>query len=37
MNEHIEHSGAWGIPLIVIALASWFLYCYLAPKTWRGW
>ena len=23
--------------LIVIVLASWFLYRYLAPKTWREW
>ncbi|SBT09116.1 conserved membrane hypothetical protein [Candidatus Accumulibacter aalborgensis] len=37
MNEHIEHSGAWGIALIVIVVASWFLYRYLAPKTWREW
>tara|TARA_R110002111_G_scaffold113992_1_gene174930 strand:- start:853 stop:1509 length:657 start_codon:yes stop_codon:yes gene_type:complete len=37
MNEHIAHSGAWGIALIVIVLASWFLYRYLAPKTWREW
>jgi len=37
MKEHITHSGAWGIALIVIVLASWFLYRYLAPKTWREW
>ena len=37
MNEHIAHSGTWGIALIVIVLASWFLYRYLAPKTWREW
>lgn len=37
MNEQIAHSGAWGIALIVIVLASWFLYRYLAPKTWREW
>lgn len=37
MNEHIAHSGAWGIALIVIVLVSWFLYRYLAPKTWREW
>ncbi len=37
MNEHIVHSGAWGIALIVIVLASWALYRYLAPKTWREW
>lgn len=37
MNELIAHSGAWGIALIVIVLVSWFLYRYLAPKTWKEW
>jgi protein-S-isoprenylcysteine O-methyltransferase Ste14 len=37
MQEHIAHSGAWGIALIVIVVASWFLYRYLAPKTWKEW
>ncbi len=37
MKEYIAHSGAWGIALIVIVVASWFLYRYLAPKTWREW
>ncbi|HZK85057.1 MAG TPA: isoprenylcysteine carboxylmethyltransferase family protein [Desulfosporosinus sp.] len=37
MKEYIAHSGSWGIALIVIVLISWFLYRYLAPKTWREW
>jgi hypothetical protein len=37
MNEHSAHSEAWGIALIVIVVASWFLYRYLAPKTWKEW
>lgn len=37
MNEHIAHSGAWGIAFIVIVVASWFLYRYLAPRTWKEW
>lgn len=37
MKEYIAHSGAWAIALIVIVLASWFLYRYLAPKTWKEW
>jgi protein-S-isoprenylcysteine O-methyltransferase Ste14 len=37
MERGIEHSGAWAIALIVIVIASWFLYRYLAPKTWREW
>lgn len=37
MERGIEHSGAWAVALIVIAIASWLLYRYLAPKTWREW
>lgn len=37
MERGIEHSGAWAVALIVIVIASWLLYRYLAPKTWREW
>lgn len=37
MERGIEQSGAWVIALIVIVIASWFLYRYLAPKTWHEW
>lgn len=37
MTEHIAHTGAWGIALIVIVVVSWFLYRYLAPRTWKEW
>lgn len=37
MNEPIAHSGAWAIAVIMIVVASWFLYRYLAPKTWHEW
>lgn len=37
MNEHIAHSGAWALAAIMVVVASWFLYRYLAPKTWREW
>lgn len=37
MKENIAHSGAWGLALIMIVVASWVLYRYLAPKTWREW
>lgn len=37
MKEHIAHSGAWGIAVIMIVIASWVLYRYLAPKRWREW
>jgi hypothetical protein len=37
MNEQIGHSGVWALALIMIVVASWLLYRYLAPKTWREW
>jgi len=37
MTEDIAHSGAWGLAAIMIVVASWVLYHYLAPKTWREW
>jgi len=37
MKEDIAHSGAWGLAIIMIVVASWVLYRYLAPKTWREW
>lgn len=37
MKEHFAHSGAWGIAVIMIVVASWFFYRYSAPKNWREW
>jgi len=37
MSEHIAHSGAWGAALIMIAIASWVFYRYVAPRSWREW
>jgi hypothetical protein len=37
MEQPIAHSGAWGVALIIIVVASWLLYRYLAPKTWKEW
>jgi len=37
MNETIAHSGAWGIAIIMIVVASWIFYRYFSPKTWREW
>lgn len=37
METDITHSGVWGLAAIMIVLASWFIYRYLAPKTWREW
>jgi protein-S-isoprenylcysteine O-methyltransferase Ste14 len=37
MNEGFAHSGAWAIAIIMTVIASWILYRYLAPKSWREW
>ena len=37
MDENIAHSGVWVMALIMIVVASWFLYKYLAPRSWREW
>ncbi|MGB7300114.1 MAG: isoprenylcysteine carboxylmethyltransferase family protein [Burkholderiaceae bacterium] len=37
MNDAISHSGVWAFAAIMIVVASWVLYHYLAPKTWREW
>ena len=33
----IAHSELWALAVIMIVVASWVLYRYLAPKTWREW
>ena len=37
MNEPIAHSGVWILALIMIVVASWYMYKYLAPKSWHEW
>jgi protein-S-isoprenylcysteine O-methyltransferase Ste14 len=37
MDEHFAHSGVWGLGIIMVVVASWLLYRYIAPKTWREW
>jgi myo-inositol catabolism protein IolC/protein-S-isoprenylcysteine O-methyltransferase Ste14 len=37
VNQPIAHSGVWALALIMIVVASWVVYRYLAPKTWREW
>ena len=31
------HAGFWGIAVVTIAIASWLLYRYLAPASWKEW
>jgi hypothetical protein len=35
MDQRIPHSEAWGLVVIMALVASWLLYRYFAPKTWR--
>ena len=37
MTDLIEHSGTWALAALMIVAASWLIYRYLAPKTWREW
>ena len=37
MSSHIAHSGAWGLTIVMIVIASWVFYRYFAPKGWREW
>jgi protein-S-isoprenylcysteine O-methyltransferase Ste14 len=37
MTDFIAHSGAWALAAIMVAIVSWVLYRYLAPKSWREW
>jgi protein-S-isoprenylcysteine O-methyltransferase Ste14 len=37
MNEPIAHSGIWILALIMIVIASWYLYKYMAPSSWHEW
>jgi protein-S-isoprenylcysteine O-methyltransferase Ste14 len=37
MNEPIAHSGIWILALIMIVVASWYLYKYMAPSSWHDW
>ena len=37
MPQHIAHSGAWGLAIIMIVVASWLFYRYFAPKNWHEW
>lgn len=31
------HVGAWGLAILVIVIASWLMYRYLAPASWKEW
>jgi len=37
MTYEFNHSGVWLLTIIMIVVASWFFYRYLAPKSWHEW
>ena len=37
MEYEFNHSGIWILAAIMIVIASWFFYRYLAPKSWHEW
>lgn len=37
MSDFYAHYGHWGLVLIVIVIASWILYRYVAPTGWKEW
>jgi protein-S-isoprenylcysteine O-methyltransferase Ste14 len=37
MSQHIAHSRAWGLAVLMMVVASWLVYRYLAPHKWREW
>ncbi len=37
MNENIQHSGVWIFAVIMVVVASWLLYRFLAPRTRGEW
>lgn len=37
MQQDIAHSGIWPVAIIMIVIASWVFYRYLAPRSWRDW
>src|SRR6266571_6056415 len=37
MQEFAAHYGHWGLVIIMVMIASWILYRYAAPTSWREW
>lgn len=37
MNDFSMHYGHWGWVLITVLIASWVLYRFVAPRSWRDW
>lgn len=37
MGNFQEHYGHWALVILMIVIASWILYRYVAPESWREW
>lgn len=37
MNDFAMHYGHWGWVLVMVLIASWLLYRFAAPRSWREW
>src|SRR5712691_4087864 len=37
MTSFSEHYGHWGYVAVLVLIASWILYRYAAPRSWREW
>lgn len=37
MDAQFNHAGAWAIAILMVVVASWVFYRFLAPKSWHEW
>lgn len=37
MSDFTMHYGHWGWVLVMVLIASWLLYHFVAPRSWRDW
>jgi len=37
MSAEVSAGGIWGLTAVMVVIASWVLYRYVAPKGWREW
>lgn len=37
MSDFTMHYGHWGWVLVMVLIASWLLYRFVAPRSWRDW
>jgi hypothetical protein len=37
MNDFYARYRHWGLVIIMVVIASWIQYRYVAPKSWREW